>query len=251
MTALPIADHPALGVEDGSRILCAGDLHIGIEEELKSKGVHVPSQTFRMERELLSLKGRYDRLVLLGDIKHQVPGSTKQEYAEIPRFLRAMKRAFGSVDIVRGNHDGQIENFIPEGVDLHHSTGFVVDDVGFAHGHTWPSPQVMSRKTVVLAHNHPSILFEEGLGNVTAERCWVRCRLKDKAHQRYSELPDELIIVPALNRILGGSPINLKGRKLLGPLFSNDMVDVDEAEVYLIDGIYLGTVKNLIVQRSK
>jgi metallophosphoesterase superfamily enzyme len=75
--------------------------------------------------------------------------------------------------------------------------------------------------------------------------------MKDKAHQRYNELPDELIIVPALNRILGGSPVNLKGRKLLGPLFSNGMVDVDEAEVYLIDGIYLGTVKNLIVQRSK
>jgi putative SbcD/Mre11-related phosphoesterase len=251
MTALPIANHPALNVEDESRILCAGDLHIGIEEELKAKGVHVPSQTFRMERELLSLKNEYDRLILLGDIKHQVPGSTRQEYAEIPRFLRTMKRAFGAVDVVRGNHDGQIENLIPEGVDLHPSTGFVVDDVGFAHGHTWPSPQVMSRETVVLAHNHPSILFEEGLGNVTAERCWVRCRMKDKAHQRYNELPDELIIVPALNRTLGGSPVNLKGRKLLGPLFSNGMVDVDEAEVYLIDGIYLGTVKNLIVQRSK
>ncbi|MDD1773545.1 MAG: phosphoesterase [Methanomassiliicoccales archaeon] len=251
MRVLPIADHPALGIEDGSTILCAGDLHIGIEEELKAKGIHVPSQTFRMEKELLSFRDRYSRLVLLGDIKHQVPGSTKQEYAEIPRFLRAMRRAFMNVDIVRGNHDSQIEGLVPEGIELHPSKGFVVDDIGFAHGHTWPSPQVMSRKTVVMAHNHPSVLFEEGLGNVTAERCWVRCRMKDNAHQRYNELPDEVIIVPALNRILGGSPINLKGRKLLGPLFSNDMVEVDEAEVYLIDGIYLGTVKNLTVQRSK
>lgn len=251
MRILPIADHPMLGIEDGSSILCAGDLHIGIEEELKGKGIHVPSQTFKMEKELLTLKGRCDRLVLLGDIKHQVPGSTKQEYAEIPKFLRSMRKAFVEVDIVRGNHDSNIEYLVPEGINLHPSTGFVVDDVGFAHGHTWPSPLVMSRKTVVLAHNHPSVLFQEGLGNVTSERCWVRCRMRDNAHKRYNEFPEELIIIPALNRILGGSPVNLKGRKLLGPLFSNDMVDIDDAELYLIDGIHLGTVRSILVQRSK
>lgn len=251
MNVLPITDHPILHIGNGSKIVCAGDLHIGIEDELRSKGIHVPSQTFRMERELRSVKNEHDRLILIGDIKHKVPGSTKQEYSEIPRFLRAMKRVYDKVDIVRGNHDGQIEELIPEGVDVHPSTGFTLGDIGFAHGHTWPSSQVMSRKIVVLAHNHPTVAFKEGLGNISAERCWLRCEVREGAHQRYTELPSELIVVPALNRILGGSPVNLKGRKLLGPLFSNDMVDIDRAEVYLVDGVCLGTVKSLIVQRSK
>ncbi len=251
MNVTPVTDHPVLELSNSSRILCAGDLHIGIEEELKAKGVHVPSQTFRMERELMALESGFDGLVLLGDVKHQIPGSTRQEYAEIPRFFSAMKRVFKTVHVVRGNHDGQLEDSLPEEVTLHPSSGFFIEDVGLAHGHTWPSPSVMARKKLILAHNHPTILFEEGLGNVVSERCWLRCRLNDKALQRYNELPEEVIVMPSLNRILGGSPINVRGGKLLGPLFTNDMVDMETAEVYLLDGVFLGVLKNLIVQRSK
>jgi len=98
----PITDHLALEIEDGTRAIVVGDLHVGLESELRSKGVHVPSQTYRMQRELIALSPGHDRIILLGDLKNKVPGSSHQEYAEIPRFIRALQRHYGHVDVVRG-----------------------------------------------------------------------------------------------------------------------------------------------------
>jgi metallophosphoesterase superfamily enzyme len=203
-----------------------------------------------MERELISLSPGHDRIILLGDIKNKVPGSSQQEYAEIPRFLRALQRHYAHVDIVRGNHDTNIEGFLPEGVVVHPSTGFILGDVGFIHGHTWPSTEVMSRRTLVMAHNHPTVALEDSLGNISKEPCWVRFTVREGAQQRYVEVPEEIIMVPAFNRSLGGSPVNLSGGKLLGPLFSDEFLDLGEGRVYLTDGIYLGTIASLMVRRS-
>ncbi len=244
----PIPDHLALEIRGPDIAVCVGDLHVGIESEMRSKGVHVPSQTHRMERELVSLSAGRQRLILLGDIKNKVPGSTQQEYAEIPRFFQAMKRHYSEVDIVRGNHDTNIEDFLPEGVNVHPSTGFRIGDVGYAHGHTWPSPDVMACRTLVIGHNHPTIALEDSLGNVSKEPCWVRLKINERAHKRYVELPEEIIMVPAFNRTLGGSPVNVERGKLLGPLFGEEMVDIRKGQVYLPDGIYLGTVGALMIK---
>jgi putative SbcD/Mre11-related phosphoesterase len=246
----PIPDHLALEIRNSTNVVCVGDLHVGIESELRSKGVHVPSQTHRMERELISLSPGRQRIVLLGDVKNKVPGSTQQEYAELPRFFRALKRHYGEVDVVRGNHDTNIEDFLPEGITVHPSTGFRIGDVGFVHGHTWPSPEVMACKTLIIGHNHPTIALEDSLGNISKEPCWVRFKLKETAHQRYVELPEEIIMVPAFNRTLGGSPVNIEKGKLLGPLFGEDMVDLKDARVYLPDGIYLGMIGSLMIRRD-
>lgn len=247
----PIPNRPVLEISGTKKLICAGDLHIGLENEMKVKGVHVPSQTFRMEKELISLAEGHDGLVLLGDIKHQVPGSSKQEYVEIPRFFTELKKAYGEVHIVRGNHDTNIEAMLPEGIIVHPATGFVMDDVGFVHGHTWPSPEVMSKKVLIMAHNHPAVIFEDNMHTNQIERCWVRCRFRESATHRYLELPEEVIIVPALNRNLGGSPINFDDPKLLGPFFSQDLIDLDEARVYLLDGVFLGSVGSLKVKRRR
>jgi putative SbcD/Mre11-related phosphoesterase len=247
-TVTPIPDHLALEVKGSEDMVCVGDLHVGLESELRSKGVHVPSQTHRMERELISLSPGRDRLILIGDIKNKVPGSSQQEYAELPRLFRSLKRHYREVDVVRGNHDTNIEDFLVEGVNVHPSTGFRIGDVGFVHGHTWPSPEVMASRTLVIGHNHPTVALEDSLGNVSKEPCWVRFKLKETAHKRYVELPDEVIMVPAFNRSLGGSPVNIERGKLLGPLFSEEMVDLKKAKVYLPDGIYLGTIGSLMVK---
>jgi uncharacterized protein len=244
----PIADHLALEVRGAQTIVCVGDLHVGLESELRSKGVHVPSQTHRMENELVALSLGRDRLVLLGDIKNKVPGSTHQEYAELPRFFRTLLRHYKNVDVVRGNHDTNIEDLLPPGVHIHPSTGFRIEDVGFAHGHTWPSPEVMAARVLVIGHNHPTVALEDSLGNISKEPCWVRFRLLPQANTRYVEVPEEIIMVPAFNRSLGGSPVNIEKGRLLGPLFGEGMADIASARVYLPDGIYLGEVGDLMVR---
>ncbi len=245
----PIPDHMALEIED-ARAVCVGDLHIGLESELRSKGVHVPSQTHRMERELLRLSPGRERIILLGDLKNKVPGSSRQEYAEIPRFIKVMQRHYGTVDLVRGNHDTGIEEFLPEGVNVHPASGFSLGEVGFVHGHTWPSPEVMSRRYLVIAHNHPTVALEDSLGNISKEPCWVRFPVRRDAGKRYVEVPDEVIMVPAFNRSLGGSPVNIAGGRLLGPMFSDGLLDHKEGRVYLTDGIYLGTIGDLMIRST-
>lgn len=247
----PLVDRPVLRIETGRRLLCAGDLHIGVEAEMASRGVHIPSQTHRMEEELISIRDEGDILILLGDIKHQVPLGSPQEHMEIPRFMRRVAACFISVHIVRGNHDGGLEELLPRGVMIHPSSGLSMNGIGFVHGHTWPSKATMSNRVLVMAHNHPALLFIDGLGRTSIERCWLRCRFNDVAKEFYPCVPEELIVVPALNRGITGSPVNERGGKLLGPVFSRDLVDVDNARVYLVDGIYLGRLRDLRVQRSK
>lgn len=245
----PIPDHLALEIED-ARAVCVGDLHIGLESELRSRGVHVPSQTHRMERELVRLSPGRERVILLGDLKNKVPGSSRQEYAEIPRFIKMLQRHYGTVDLVRGNHDTSIEDFLPEGVNVHPASGFALGDVGFVHGHTWPSPEIMSRRYLVMAHNHPTVALEDSLGNISKEPCWVRFPVHEDVSKRYVEVAEEVIMVPAFNRSLGGSPINITGGKLLGPMFSDGLLNIKEGRVYLTDGIYLGTIGDLMVRST-
>lgn len=248
---LPVPDHPLLRIPELSAI-CGGDLHIGLEAEFSEKGVHVPSQTFRMLEEIISIRESEKRLILLGDIKHQVPFSSSQEYREIPAFLSKLTSAFESVEIVKGNHDGNIESFLPTcGVKIHPSTGFEQDGFGFIHGHTWPSEKVMSCSVLIMAHNHPAVMLEDNLGKTHTESCWLRCKFSDEAERRFKEVPDDLIVVPAMNPLLTGSPVNIEGKNLMGPLFAQGLVDMSEVEIYLLDGIYLGNLQDLIIHRSK
>jgi metallophosphoesterase superfamily enzyme len=110
----PIPDHLALEVRCSQNIVCVGDLHVGLESEFRSRGVNMPTQTPRMERELVSLSPGKDRLILLGDVKNKVPGSTPQEYAELPgsSFDAAALLGGGHRS---GNHDTNIEEFSPRG----------------------------------------------------------------------------------------------------------------------------------------
>jgi hypothetical protein len=109
----------------------------------------------------------------------------------------------------------------------------------------------MSKRALVMAHNHPAVLFRDGVGHTTTERCWLRCRFKEGAHARYPELPEEVIVVPSLNRSLQGSPVNLICGHQIGPLFGKGMIDLENAQAYLLDGIHLGSVKSLMVKKPK
>jgi len=246
--ASPIPDRPVLELLGEERVLCVGDLHIGLEADMRFRGVIVPSQTHRMEKELKDLAQGVDRLVIIGDVKHQVPGSTKQEHIEVPRFFNGLLNHYPRIDLVKGNHDTDIERMLPSRVTVHDQGGFVLDDVGFVHGHAWPSEEVMSARLLVMGHNHPAVIFEDGLHHNQVERCWVRCRFQATG-DRYVRVPEEAIMLPAFNRSLGGGPVNFERPRMLGPLLSNELLDLDNGQVYLMDGLLLGTVSSLRVKR--
>ena len=52
--------------------------------------------------------------------------------------------------------------------------------------------------------------------------------------------------MPAFNELCGGVPFNESTQEdLLGPVFSSGGIELENAEVYLLDGTRLGRLKNI------
>lgn len=246
MDLQPVYGIPALKADTN---LIVGDLHIGMESHLRSKGFHLISHTSKMYDSLIeAAEDDVNRLIVIGDVKDSVPGSTKQEYAEIPNFFERLFERFDIIDVVRGNHDTQIEEFLPSRVKIRPASGLKIGDTGFIHGHTWPSAEVMDCRTLVLAHNHPAVMFCDGVGRRTTEPCWFRGSFNATSDERYPVIPERFLVIPAFNRMLGGSPVNVIGEDLLGPVLNSGLLDLDNAHLYLLDGIDLGKRSDLMIQ---
>ena len=244
MRISPVPDKAMLLLSGEEQMVVVADLHIGLEAHLSWKGFHIPSQTEKMERELIEASTGKDALIILGDVKHRVPGSTRQEHREIPLFFQRMVDAYPRVEVVRGNHDGGLEEFLPPDVIVHPASGLRLDDVGLLHGHTLPSKRLDSCKTVVCAHNHSRMAFNSPQGSGPTEPCWLRIPYKPEAM-------GELIVLPAFNPNLGGSPVNIEGEGFLGPVLNDPALDIDNALVYLLDGAALGRLRDLVVPGRK
>jgi hypothetical protein len=237
------------------RALVVADLHLGIEAELASGGVDLPSQMPRVKERLIELiqQQEPDRLIFLGDVKHNVPVAAWQEWRELPEFFADLAKLV-RVEIVLGNHDGDIEGMVPSSVAIHGSKGLVLGKhrrAGLIHGHAWPLPEVLKVDTLIAAHNHPAVEFRDELGARTIEPVWLRCKLEpkkfpDKLRAAIKGDGPELWVMPAFSELVGGSAVNRAiPEELLGPMFKAGTVRLDNAEAYLLDGTFLGTVAAL------
>lgn len=240
----PLFGERALHLPDAGAIV-VGDLHVGLESDLRQAGVNLPSQTDRMRKRLQALLAATGarRIVVIGDLKHRIPYSTRQEEVELPTFFRGLP---AEVDLVPGNHDVDLAGLVD--CRVHEADGIRLGDVGLLHGHTWPSEEVMRARTVVTCHNHPAVMLMDELGHRHKEPAWIRASFTRAARERYADLPAdaELVIMPAFNELTGGTAFNAReGQKLLGPLVNHDLVDLDQARVYTVDGVDLGTIGQL------
>ena len=270
-----LSPFPALLLEASERILMASDLHIGLEHELSKMGINLPNQAERILGELLSLVEEHkpNRVVLLGDIKHAVPITSFQERREIPRFFSQLLEEVEAVDVVRGNHDANLQQLLPEGVAIHPSRGLLLDEEGYRvaviHGHAWPYPKLLAADLLLMGHNHPTVLLRTPSGVRLSQRVWVKgpCDGSKLAEAYLNQMgvkavgdprrvfkerlgfevgDPEMILFPAFNDLLGGLPINAESPKsLLGPLLRTGAIDIEDFEVYLLDGTYLGKVSFL------
>ncbi|MCW4048577.1 MAG: metallophosphoesterase [Candidatus Bathyarchaeota archaeon] len=266
-----LTPHPVLMVESGERVMLAADLHLGMEYELAKQGINIPYQWNRMLDEMTARLEEYrpDRLILVGDVKHGVPATSFQEKREIPHFFNTLLEAVEHIDVTRGNHDANIQNYLPEEVTLHTSKGVIIGD-GFTaavlHGHAWPPPEMMSVDAVIMAHNHPTVMLNTPLGIRMSQRAWIRGKCEPEAlckaflaqenvkveEDALKEFRDhfmvtpgnpEIIIMPMFNDMLGGLPVNQEAPKsLLGPLFRTEAVNMEDFDAYLLDGTYVGKV---------
>ncbi len=240
----PVSNEPALLITDDN-ILVIADLHIGIEQTLQEQGIHTASQTEKLTKRVIRLCETYTpkELVLLGDIKHNIPSTTIQERRDVKAFFYAIQE-YSTIHLVPGNHDGNIRWLAPYSITIHPSDGFRIKDIGFVHGHRWPNKTIMNCRHLVCAHTHPTIMFTDRLGHKTFEPCWLKAHtFADKRKEKYPDSHDaDILVMPAFNPLCGGLAANTEG--IMGPL--GNIIDIKHAQVYLLDGSALGKVQNIV-----
>lgn len=158
-----IENGPALIVENRERTLVVADLHFGIEFDLASQGWHFRSRSKdRLERVLaITHEHSPDRIILLGDVKHGVPITSRQEFRELPAILERL-RTEAELRIAPGNHDGGLERFTEPG-EMLPMNGSLVDGVGYLHGHTYPDPSLLGN-LMISGHHHPFVFLKDEVG---------------------------------------------------------------------------------------
>jgi putative SbcD/Mre11-related phosphoesterase len=259
------------------RTMIIADLHLGWEMALSQQGIHVPSQMPKLLSRLKTLLSAYkpERLLILGDVKYTVATADMGEWHDIPDFFNELKKEVKEISIIRGNHDGNIEPLLPENIEILPATGTIVGDVGFFHGHKWPSPTILTCKTLVMGHVHPVVVLRDPAGFRITKQVWVkaecnrvqltktilqkhRINIKNDAEEELRKRcgvrsrVSHIFIMPSFNDFLGGRPLNYrrtsryaKTEKILGPVIRSESVNMESAEIYLLDGTFLGTLKQL------
>lgn len=269
--------HAAALVKAGNtRTLVIADPHIGWEMALQEKGIHVPSQTPKLLKKLVALllEHKPDALLILGDVKYTVVKPEIGEWHDIPDFFTELRNYVNEIGIIRGNHDANLEPLLPENVKLLPATGTTIGDIGFFHGHKWPSPILLQCKTLVMGHVHPVVVFRDPSGFKLTRQVWVKARCNTEQlsktlvqkhkiriegtveatvmkHYGFEPQSDEVLMMPSFNDFLGGRAINetRAGKEgqatMIGPMLRSGIINMDDAEVYLLDGTYLGTLTQL------
>ncbi len=268
---------PAILIEtQKKKTLVIADPHIGWEIALQERGIHVPSQTSKLLQKLVALLSEHkpDALLILGDIKYTVVKAEMGEWHDIPNFFNELQNYVGEIDIIRGNHDANLEPLLPEKVKILPATGTTIGDTGLLHGHKWPSPTLLKCKTLVMGHVHPVVVFRDPSGFKITRQVWVkalcnteqlsrillqkhRIKIESTANaalkKQYGFEPStkDVLLMPSFNDFLGGRAINetrivKKGQTtMIGPMLRSGVLDLDNADIYLLDGTYLGTLNQL------
>ena len=248
----------------GQRVLVLADLHIGWESTLADKGFHIPSQVGKMLKRIERIVKAYRprKLIFLGDVKHTVAGAEAEEWAEIPAFFEELKKLVDEIAVVPGNHDGRLDALLPDGVEMLSSGGVALwGSFGLFHGHAWPSPELLACRWLIMGHVHPVVVFREGPYFRTSSRIWLLSdcdgsSLAEEMVKRGKARPDELgdiraeklLVMPSFNEFLGGQAVNRPrsgDESFIGPVLRSRSVDLANAEVYMLDGTFLGTVGQL------
>ncbi|WP_440767277.1 metallophosphoesterase [Natronorubrum sp. DTA7] len=269
----PVPGEPAATATVGSeRALLVADYHAGYEAGLRyERGVDVPSKAPERRERLLGLLDGFDpdRLVVLGDLMHSIGDPGGAERGELEVLFEAFPPTL-AVTVVKGNHDGGIEDWLtPEtgreaaalefdtdAVTVVPGNGIALGDraLGVCHGHTWPAPAALECDVLCLGHEHPCVRLEDEVGGSRVERAWLRGRLDPtpfRDRPEYDEVswlvnsdvaPPRVVVMPAFNDLVGGTWVNLANQSFLSPFLPAGLAD---GEAYLLDGTRLGSYESV------
>jgi putative SbcD/Mre11-related phosphoesterase len=239
-----IYDAPALLYK---KALILGDTHFGMEQKLRRKGIYDSQFSTRLFEKLEGLvkKHKASRVIFLGDVKEDITmldDNTRKILGRLGDLCDIM--------IVRGNHDGGIEQFL--NAQIIPAEGFVYEKLGLLHGHSWPADELMQCEYLVMGHQHPLISFKDSMGKKHSEPVWIVADADaEKIAERYKKFNKKikLILMPAFNPLVG-FPINFSKKEQLGPLLNNKLFKLEHALLFRLDGTCLGRLNNINFDKS-
>ena len=232
----------------GDSTLLISDLHLGLEKEMAKKGFRLPAYSVKMVERVKNIAERYgtNRLAVLGDVKHTVGKVEDIDWGVVPWFFDTMIDLFEAVEVVPGNHDGNIKTVLPQKVTLHTSQGMILGTgrgrIGLAHGHAWPSEEAIATRNLVIGHSHFTYEMRDSLGSRTREAVWVRAEydvaelMEGAGYESRPKGKGRLTVMPPFNRLVGGQPINRNRSFQFGPVLSSRSVRLEDADIFLTDG---------------
>lgn len=168
-------------------ILAVGDMHLGYESALKSRGLEVPIRQFEEMSEELGnildyIKARHGKIseikiVFLGDIKHHFgfAASEKEEIKKLLSFLRKKGIDENKAIFIRGNHEKNDKS--GKFIDY-----YIAKDIAFVHGHReFLEIYAKEINLIVLGHLHPTVTLSDKM-KIKREKykCFLTGRWKKK-----------------------------------------------------------------------
>ena len=199
------------------RTLVIADVHIGIEKELWREGVRASgiSEKALGSFERLLEKTRPSKIVINGDLKHNIPLFTKREAETVRKFVEA-GRDYGEVLVVKGNHDGGIEGIV-DGVVGNYVK---IRGIWITHGHVR-----LEERPVIIGHVHPAYPLDFHFRKEPV-KVWL--------------VGEEVLVLPAFSPFIVGNDIT-DPENWLGPIARR----VRRFDVLTPDGYLLGSVENV------
>ncbi|WP_457614032.1 metallophosphoesterase [Methanopyrus sp.] len=219
-------------------IAALADVHVGVEIELRRRGIRAVDRTEdRVEKLRKCLEALNPSiLVIVGDLKHNVPSASRIEFKGVPRLVDAALEIVDEVIVVKGNHDGLLEELLRDqrGVRIVGTRGILIDRFYFLHGHAEPDPDLLSRADLlVFGHEHPVSDVVPGVSvKVLVE---LEVNLDEFTRGEVSGRTPGFVL-PAFDDLVGGTEVTSDDRLLLvhrrGAVIDESYIPVPEAEPF-------------------
>ncbi len=229
-----------LFLEDESALVVA-DLHIGYEQALEEAGVFLPPVQLRFITDFLERAVKEtgsERVIILGDVKHEFGSVLKQEWSETVDLLSRLKERGLRVEVVRGNHDNFLIPVLKRLEVPLHDPHLRLGRYLLIHGHKEPPIDAWGGADyIVMGHEHPAVLLRDELGASVKLKCFLEGAFEGS----------RLLVVPALSPLMPGTEVNVPRARYLSPILARS--NVGSMRVYVAEleaGIFdFGTVELL------
>jgi hypothetical protein len=208
--------YPAILVESIDATVIA-DLHLGYELALAEQGIFIPQTQLK---EIMKTLGKILRktktrnLIIVGDVKHEFGEASNQEWREVKKLVEFLRKKVERIILIRGNHDNYLLTICSHiGIELY-DPYYLEKGICFLHGHKKVEVPSKIIETMIIAHEHPSLVLREGFDRVKVP-CLLYGKMKDGKN---------FICLPAISPLAEGTEVNLSTRSdLLSPILREDV----------------------------